>query len=284
MRISLPVILLLVYGTRIHAQLPETNKQIARVVEGVSINLRSYFNDLQNYTVTKHEQFFFPRWFGRMTEITDVSEEYYSGRRSLDIRVEENGKKITDAELQSQRIKVGKMLEEDEKSKKVDPKSDKAIGIGSFVVPITRIFKECAFSNPRQENLNNREVLLLDFRPKSEQRYSGDLQVLEHLEGTVWIDLQDLMLIKIVANPTPLPGTGEPVFIQVFTRTPGGRWQRTYSLMNPNAEPKYFKEKVKWIVEYSHYMRFEVAPDGVRTTDLEVGLTPFKSSSTKKQD
>jgi hypothetical protein len=71
-----------------------------------------------------------------------------------------------------------------------------------IAIAVWRFYRYCEFNGPRRETLNNRETIVLDFRPRADFRPADELQrPYAHLRGRVWIDAADRAVVRLEAWP-----------------------------------------------------------------------------------
>lgn len=95
---------------------------------------------------------------------------------------------------------------------------------------VWRFFRYCEFSGPRRDIFNNREAIVLDFRPRADFRPADEIQKpYAHLRGRVWIDSADKAIARLEAWPVdaqtsadvPAP---EPSVVFAHARVAEGVW------------------------------------------------------------
>lgn len=68
---------------------------------------------------------------------------------------------------------------------------------------VWRFFRYCEFTNPRRETLNNRDSIVLDFRPRADFRPADEIQKpYARLRGRLWIDAADKAVARLEAWPS----------------------------------------------------------------------------------
>lgn len=97
-------------------------------------------------------------------------------------------------------------------------------------IAVWRFFRYCEFTNPRRETLNNREIVVLDFRPRADFRPADELQKpYAHLNGRLWIDAADKAVARLEAWPDEAPTssvapTHVPAVVFEHARVAEGVW------------------------------------------------------------
>src|SRR5262249_3458130 len=96
--------------------------------------------------------------------------------------------------------------------------------LGSDVrLNIRAILEMCEFSVSRRETLAGREVIVLDYQPPAAAELDKELRYLAQTAGTVWIDAQDKILVRVEGWPRGATArTGRPVFFYEQMRLPEG--------------------------------------------------------------
>lgn len=124
------------------------------------------------------------------------------------------------------------------------------------------------FSAPRTARLNERDVILLDFRPRADFRANTPAKApVARMHGTVWIDAQDRVVMRIEAwlaqssgaKPVSASAPARPAPALIFedTRLPDGMWVRTLRYINTIQNPLAFNGvNVEWRQDFSEYRRY----------------------------
>jgi hypothetical protein len=95
---------------------------------------------------------------------------------------------------------------------------------------VWRFFRYCEFTNPRRELFNNRESIVLDFRPRIDFRPTDELQKpYARLQGRIWIDAADKAVVRLEAWPTDaltssVAPTHVPAVVFEHARVAEGVW------------------------------------------------------------
>jgi hypothetical protein len=95
---------------------------------------------------------------------------------------------------------------------------------------VWRFFRYCEFTNPRREVFNNREAILLDFRPRADFCPADESQrPYARLRGRLWIDAADKSVARLEAWPDDAPAssdvlTREPSIVFEHARVADGLW------------------------------------------------------------
>jgi hypothetical protein len=98
---------------------------------------------------------------------------------------------------------------------------------------VWRFFRYAEFTSPRRERLRERDVIVLDFRPRADFRPADEIQrPYARLAGRLWIDAQDRTVVRLEAWPydpqakgADAPGSArEPSIVFEHERMPDGVW------------------------------------------------------------
>jgi len=248
---------------------PETD--IAVLLNQVMHNQREMNKRITEYTAinkfTLHE---FNNKGELKEEIIEVSENYQSPRRNVEVVLSRNGKPMSESKTEKERQKAAKTLTEDEaeRLKAADHAPDgpgpefgfvfsrgkeRTIRLGTF-----EIFRAGEFYNLRRGQWNGRDMLVLDFRPNPAFRPDKRIYApLSHLAGTVWIDAADRVTAKLNAYLVEDTERKKIAFAIEYGRMPDGIWLATFTRVNAAANPQVFNDlNYEWISEKSNYQRF----------------------------
>lgn len=93
---------------------------------------------------------------------------------------------------------------------------------------VWRFFRYCEFTNPRRETFNNREAIVLDFRPRADFRPADELQKpYAQLRGRLWIDPAEKAVARLEAWPADAQTSADapsPAVVFEHTRVAEGVW------------------------------------------------------------
>ena len=120
------------------------------------------------------------------------------------------------------------------------------------------ILKQCVFENPRDETLNGRPALKLDFRPSPTASFEKDEQFLARTQGAIWIDKADRLVVKIEGRKLNAQPTDEFVFLYQSIRVPEGKWLPERVQISGSQNKEFFNGMggdmiFEWL-EYKHFM------------------------------
>ncbi len=139
--------------------------------------------------------------------------------------------------------------------------------------------RSCEFSAPRRELLNNREVIVLDFRPPSGLNSPKTKPFINRLVGRVWIDRLDKVVVSIkgwipsgaaVEQGKKDPAESAAAVIYEQVRLPTGEWFPRYVRMNSGGDQTLFNG-LNWdvVFEFSEYKRFKTNVEDVKINSPE---------------
>lgn len=252
---------------------------IPQLLEEVMHNQREMNKQITEYTAINK---FTRRDFNDKGELKEenieVSENYQSSQRNVEVTLSKNGKPLSAGKIEKERKEAVKKLTEDEaarlKNQTANPTTrgpefsfvfsrskERTIQIGTF-----EIFRAGDFYNQRNEQWKGREMIALDFRPKENyQPKDHALAPLAHLTGTVWIDATDRVTAKVNAFLVDDKARKNPAFVLENERQPDGMWLATLTRVNAAVNPKIFNNlNVEWISEKSNYQRFSAQAGEVK--------------------
>ncbi len=148
-----------------------------------------------------------------------------------------------------------------------------------FSIVPTDLLQTHDFYAPRRTTFNNREVIILSFRPRADVD-TNDLsaRLRARLGGRIWIDATDRVLVRLEAlpiselndkNPSAVmaPNANAPVLFE-WVRLPNGTWMPSLNLINSYGREAVFDEiKFDFSYRLSNFIRF--------STDVErVNIKP----------
>ena len=173
------------------------------------------------------------------------------------------GDRLAKAEAESQRVNAKESPSAEEESGKHLPGVyfDANVNFGltkSVKLSPRTILKQCVFGNPRDEMLNGRPSLKLDFRPPAAAVFEKDQRFLARAEGAIWIDKADRIVVKIEGRKlNAKPNDGEPVFLYQSIRLPEGKWLPERVQFNGSKNKEFFDGMGgDMIFEWLDYKRF----------------------------
>jgi hypothetical protein len=205
------------------------------------------------------------------------------------VLIEKDGKPVSAADIEKERLKAGERLlkaEEElqkqpltaaEQTRKAELPPPRGIYFsissdGAFASRTTFSIRSILyfgeFSNPRFEMLNGRSMLLLDFRPAADAQWPDDESYKAQLSGRAWFDVEDVMLAKLEGWPHGQPMPEKPYVVYESLRTPDGQWMPRVIAMNTDQRKDFFKRDIgDVIVEFSDYQRFGTEAKDVKLSN-----------------
>lgn len=232
-------------------------------------------------------------------EDVSIFEAYPVMGMHLLIRVSKNGSPVSEAKMLEARKRAGEDLTRAEtaSTNQRAAVSNAAAGsnlkrhlsvgmmVGSSGKKSVSIFWDlsdflrlCEFSAPRRDTLNNREMIVLDFRARSGLNFPRSKSFIARLVGRLWIDKLDHVVVRLegwlpsVATidkskglATMTPDMSSIIYEQ--TRLPTGEWFPHYVRMNSGGDQTLFNG-LNWDIsfEFSDYKRFNT---DVKEVELE---------------
>jgi hypothetical protein len=142
-------------------------------------------------------------------------------------------------------------------------------------------FHTCEFSSPRSLLLDGRETIVLDFRPRAGAKLGEDLDWVQKLSGTVWIDTVDRSLVRIEGHYTTPTSTKEndpketgkgangenaPInFVYQQQRLAAGVWAPSLIRINAAGDDNLFRG-LNWDAwfEFTNFKRFDARDSDVK--------------------
>jgi hypothetical protein len=130
-------------------------------------------------------------------------------------------------------------------------------------IAVWRFFRYCEFYGQRRETLNNRETIVLDFRPRADFRPTDELQrPYARLRGRVWIDADDKAVARLEAWPDDAPTSAdahapEPAIVFEHMRVREGVWLERLVRMNTYGHKQIFNGiELDFTKEVTDFKRF----------------------------
>ncbi len=254
---------------------------IPQLLQEVMYNQREMNKQITEYTATNK---FTLRDFNDKGELKEenieVSENYQSSQRNVEVTLSKNGKPLSEGKIEKERKEAVKKLTEDEMTRLKNHANsinanargpefsfifsrskERTIRIGTF-----EFYRTSDFYNQRNEQWKGREMIVLDFRPKENyQPKEHSLAPLTHLTGTVWIDAADRVTAKLHAYLIDDKTRKNPAFVLENERQPDGMWLATLTCVNAAANAKVFNDlNHEWTSEKSNYQRFSAQASEVK--------------------
>ena len=124
-----------------------------------------------------------------------------------------------------------------------------------IAIAIWRFFRYCEFNGPRREILNNRETIVLDFRPRADFRPADELQ-----RPYVWIDAAERAVARLEAWPDDAPTSAdarEPSIVFEQARVREGVWLERLVRIKTYGHKQIFNGiELDFIKEVTDFKRF----------------------------
>jgi len=112
--------------------------------------------------------------------------------------VKKNGKELSAEEQKKESDRIDKeVAKEKERRAKAEEKGKETGPHGEEIVTVSRLMELGSFTNARREQLNGRDVIVVDFAgdPKAKTKTRFE-EVIRDMAGTAWMDEQDKVLVK----------------------------------------------------------------------------------------
>jgi hypothetical protein len=112
--------------------------------------------------------------------------------------VKKNGKELTAGEQKKESERLDKeVARAKERRAKADEKGKETGARGEELVTVSRLMELGSFTNARREQLNGRDVIVVDFAgdPKAKTKSKFE-EVIRDMAGTAWMDEQDKVMVK----------------------------------------------------------------------------------------
>lgn len=244
---------------------------------------------------------------GTKEEEADTFEAYPIRGEHLLVRISKNGRESPGWLVERERQNVGRALQQIEEATAKDAEAVAAlarprwmaVGVGGrvrgkpvyVVVDPAEFLHSCEFYAQRRERVAGRETIILDFRPRPGAPLPPSKSYLATLVGTVWIDAEDLAIVRIEARPSPaasplptaaaslLPvANAQPprasLVLYQQTRLPTGVWAPTLIRINSGGDAALFGG-LNWdvVLEFSDYKEFST---GVQSIEFPPPAAPAR--------
>ncbi len=203
---------------------------------------------LSEYSFKMHIAFRETGKGGKVKEKTRSYEMYGVGKRLFGVSLEKDGRNVSAKQLEKERGRTGAKMEEAEQGEadqalpaadpapmyftwRFRPRSSQAVRVSP-----SDFLEKFDFHSPRHERRDSREVIVLNFRPRAGVVFDGEIEYLSNLEGEMWMDAADKVVIRLVAWPRRVRQSGpdeengrakaseNPAVLYEQMRTPEGVW------------------------------------------------------------
>jgi len=243
---------------------------------------------------------------GTKEEEADTFEAYPIRGEHLLVRISKNGRESPGWLVERERQNVGRALQQIEEATAKDAEAAAAaaarprwmaVGVGGrvhgkpvyVVVDPAEFLHSCEFHAQRRERVAGRETIVLDFRPRPGAALPPSKSYLASLVGTVWIDAEDLAVVRIEARPAAgapppaaaglLPVADAPqarasLVLYQQARLPTGVWAPTLIRINSGGDAALFGG-LNWdvVLEFSDYKEFST---GVQSIEFPPPAAPAR--------
>ncbi|HEU4386454.1 MAG TPA: hypothetical protein VFV34_01565 [Blastocatellia bacterium] len=134
----------------------------------------------------------------------------------------------------------------------------------AIAVSILDVLDRCEFHSPRRDRLNDRDVIAISFRPASSVLPDA-VSYLAKLQGVIWIDTADKVVVRLEASTLDTPETGSsrspqhsPAIVYDQLRTKEGVWVPRTIRINGADYPDLFGVRRDIVADFSDYSKFTV--------------------------
>lgn len=135
-------------------------------------------------------------------------------------------------------------------------------------------FRSCDFSSPRSTLLDERETIVMDFKPRAGVQLAQDEDWINKLSGSIWIDAADKALVRIEGqNASNLGAQAEsspPTFVYQQQRLANGVWAPSLIRINAAGDEDIFRG-LNWDAwfQFTNYKRFDSKDSDVKIVSPE---------------
>lgn len=278
---------------------------VAQTVAPASVNVAELIKDtlahgkgdklLTEYTYTL-------RWRERRTDkkgqVKETAELYESyiptlrrqgNTNTVLLKLTEDGVPLAPEKIEKERQKAAERLlkaeaDSQKQNSRTPPAFDEPPSKGAyFMIRVGRTFgsdvqlsvravlEGSEFGNLRRATLDEREALVLDFRPLPEARFPAELRYVAQLAGTLWIDAAERVLMRAEGWPVDaVARTGKPALLYEQMRLPDGYWLPRQAQLNGDVHRAFFEQAgnklgVDYSFEFADFKRF-----GAETQDVKI--------------
>jgi hypothetical protein len=140
-------------------------------------------------------------------------------------------------------------------------------------------FRLCELSSPSLKQVDNRDIVVLKFRPRNNVKLPYPKAYIAKLTGEVWVDATDNALVRIEGWPSPEyleeskphhTQAKEPVLVFEQKRMKDGNWFPVLIRMNSEGDENLFNG-LNWDVEFefTDYKKFNTEIGDVKVQSKE---------------
>lgn len=263
----------------------------ARIFEYTWTDTRNYVEVGRNGKARTHPE-----------QVYEVFPNRVSGRLLLRRLVKENGVPVSAERAAKEQKRLAEEIEEDERdaekeNRRLAAKHAQAPPPGDACVPtgyatayganggliafsISDFLCAGEFSNPRRGEVNGREAIVLDFRPRANYRAPAkERDPIAKLSGRVWIDARDRVVSRLEAWPTASAeasggdgpkASAAPSITYEQVRLPDGTWMHSSSRIDTVAHPAIFNRvTIRFQEVFTDYRRFTSEVEGYKLNKPE---------------
>ncbi len=132
--------------------------------------------------------------------------------------------------------------------------------------PVT-FLRSSEFHSPARDNVNGREMLVLEFKPRQGMRFTPEESYVSALVGKVWIDAKEKVLARLEAWPKGKSGKAvRAAVLYEQVRQPEGTWLPGRAELNADTYGYVFGERTyDTISVFRDYHRFSTSIESVET-------------------
>ncbi|HEX4947559.1 MAG TPA: hypothetical protein VFZ34_12895 [Blastocatellia bacterium] len=209
---------------------------------------------------------------GRIRERERLYEAYPmrmpNRHRHVIILVSVDGVPLTPERAAQERAAAVDRMEQVERNETGTDSADRYVAVGIDISPdgagvffgISQFLRQCEFSAPRRTHIDNREAIVLTFRPRADVVFAPREKYIQQLIGEVWIDAVDKVVTRLEAR---LPERETTVACYEQMRLPDGLWVPRQIRLNALGQAQRFNGVEKeMIFEFSEYHHFSTTIEG----------------------
>jgi hypothetical protein len=232
---------------------------------------------------------------GQVKETMELYESYIptlkrkGGTSAVLLKLTEDGVPLTPEKVEKERQKAAERLlkaeaESQKQNSRIPPSFGEPPSKGAyFMVRVGRTFgsdvelsvrallEGSEFGNLRRTKLDEREAIVLDFRPLPDASFPDELRYVGRLTGTIWIDVAERVLMRAEGWPPDVTAhTGKPALLYEQMRLPDGYWLPRQAQLNGDTHRTFFEQAgnklgVDYSFEFADFKRF-----GAETQDVKL--------------
>ncbi len=248
------------------------------IAEGILKNNQGYLQIVSNYSYKSRL-----KWNDKNgKERSKVTEMYFPQRTNnkgrttaINIKIEENGKPLSEQEIQKQRERVSKQLEKNantstEKTTSLEDHQKNGIPLEWVVKDVSIGFitflQACKFYASSKEIIDGREAISIDFDKCDVSKQPSENAYLAKLQGTIWFDVLDKNPVKLSAWQANSKSKSSIIIIRQQRITESIWFPEFVQVRGIGNEIVFPKLKIDWRMEF---FDFKLALTEVK--DVKVG-------------